>query len=91
MWLNRGKESICLDLTLDTDRAVLDAMVRQADVFIQNLKPGSMKKLGFGSANLRMRFPRLITCDISGFGDGGPFSHLKAYDLLSKLRRASVR
>lgn len=82
VWLNRGKESICLDLTLKEDRAVLDAMIAKADVFIQNLKPGSIAKLGFGSADLRKRFPRLITCDISGFGDGGALSHLKAYDLI---------
>ncbi|MGY4627163.1 CaiB/BaiF CoA transferase family protein [Bradyrhizobium sp. USDA 4486] len=82
VWLNRGKESICLDLTVEQDRSVLEAMVAQADVFIQNLKPGSITKLGFGSADLRKRHPRLITCDISGFGDGGALSHLKAYDLI---------
>lgn len=82
VWLNRGKESICLDLTIEQDRAVLDAMVAKADVFLQNLKPGSISKLGFDSADLRKRFPRLITCDVSGFGDGGPLSHLKAYDLI---------
>lgn len=82
VWLNRGKESVCLDLRLEPDRAVLDALIASADVFIQNLKPGSIEKLGFGSADLRRRFPRLITCDISGFGEGGPFSHLKAYDLI---------
>lgn len=82
VWLNRGKESICLDLTLAQDRSVLESMVAQADVFIQNLKPGSISKLGFGSAELRKRHSRLITCDISGFGDGGAFSHLKAYDLI---------
>jgi crotonobetainyl-CoA:carnitine CoA-transferase CaiB-like acyl-CoA transferase len=82
VWLNRGKESICLDLTADPDRAVLEAMIVEADVFIQNLKPGSMAKLGYGSEDLRRRFPRLITCDISGFGEGGALSHLKAYDLI---------
>jgi crotonobetainyl-CoA:carnitine CoA-transferase CaiB-like acyl-CoA transferase len=82
VWLNRGKESICLDLTVDDDRAILDAMIAEADVFIQNLKPGSIEKLGFGSADLRKRFPKLITCDISGFGDEGALSHLKAYDLI---------
>lgn len=82
VWLNRGKESICLDLTVEQDRAVLEAMIAQADVFIQNLKPGSITKLGFGSADLRKRHRRLITCDISGFGDGGALSHLKAYDLI---------
>ncbi|EPR21249.1 carnitine dehydratase [Agrobacterium sp. TS43] len=82
VWLNRGKESICLDLTADEDRAILDSMIAEADVFVQNLKPGSIGKLGFGSAELRKRFPRLITCDISGFGEGGALSHLKAYDLI---------
>lgn len=82
VWLNRGKESICLDLTSQDDRLLLDDMVAEADVFIQNLKPGSMEKYGFASAELRRRFPRLITCDISGFGSVGAFSHLKAYDLI---------
>ncbi|PBB30528.1 CaiB/BaiF CoA-transferase family protein [Mesorhizobium sp. WSM3868] len=82
VWLNRGKESVCLDLRSEADRVLLEALIATADVFIQNLKPGSIEKLGFGSADLRRRFPRLITCDISGFGDGGPFSHLKAYDLI---------
>ncbi|WP_192179648.1 CaiB/BaiF CoA transferase family protein [Mesorhizobium amorphae] len=82
VWLNRGKESVCLDLRSEADRAVLDTLIATADVFIQNLKPGSIEKLGFGSADLRRRFPRLITCDISGFGETGPYSHLKAYDLI---------
>ena len=82
VWLNRGKESICLDLTSEDDRLLLDAMVAEADVFIQNLKPGSIEKLGFASAMLRRRFPRLITCDISGFGGAGALAHLKAYDLI---------
>ncbi|MFO1169890.1 MAG: CaiB/BaiF CoA-transferase family protein [Hyphomicrobiaceae bacterium] len=82
VWLNRGKESICLDLTLPADRSVLDAMIAKADVFIQNLKSGSIEKLGFGSAALRERFPRLITCDITGFGGSGAYAHLKAYDLI---------
>ncbi|MDX8510035.1 CaiB/BaiF CoA transferase family protein [Mesorhizobium captivum] len=82
VWLNRGKESVCLDLRLEADCAVLDALVASADVFIQNLKPGSIEKLGFASADLRRRFPQLITCDISGFGNLGPYSHLKAYDLI---------
>ncbi|MEI9426184.1 CaiB/BaiF CoA transferase family protein [Mesorhizobium sp. Cs1299R1N3] len=82
VWLNRGKESVCLDLRLEADRVVLGSLIAAADVFIQNLKPGSIEKLGFGSAALRRRFPRLITCDISGFGEGGPYSHLKAYDLI---------
>ncbi|TIN31897.1 MAG: CoA transferase [Mesorhizobium sp.] len=82
VWLNRGKESVCLDLRLEADRTILNTLIARADVFIQNLKPGSIEKLGFGSADLRRRYPRLITCDISGFGDTGPYSHLKAYDLI---------
>lgn len=82
VWLNRGKESVCLDLRLEADREVLDTLVASADVYIQNLKPGSIEKLGFASGDLRQRFPRLITCDISGFGNTGPYSHLKAYDLI---------
>ncbi|WP_353642558.1 CaiB/BaiF CoA-transferase family protein [Mesorhizobium sp. WSM2239] len=82
VWLNRGKESVCLDLRSEADRAVLDTLIASADVFIQNLKPGSIEKLGFGTADLRRRYPRLITCDISGFGQTGPYSHLKAYDLI---------
>ncbi|TIR59795.1 MAG: CoA transferase, partial [Mesorhizobium sp.] len=82
VWLNRGKESVCLDLRLEADREVLDTLIASADVYIQNLKPGSIEKLGFASADLRRRFPRLITCEISGFGNTGPYSHLKAYDLI---------
>lgn len=82
VWLNRGKESVCLDLRLEPDRKVLKTLIAGADVFIQNLKPGSIQKLGFDVADLRRRFPRLITCDISGFGEKGPYSHLKAYDLI---------
>ncbi|MER9732488.1 CaiB/BaiF CoA-transferase family protein [Mesorhizobium sp. M0217] len=82
VWLNRGKESVCLDLRLEADREVLDTLIAVADVFIQNLRPGSIEKLGFGSADLRRQYPRLITCDISGFGEKGPYSHLKAYDLI---------
>ncbi len=82
VWLNRGKESICLDLRADTDRALLAAMVAQADVFIQNLAPGAIDRLGFGPEALRARHPRLVTCSISGYGDEGPYRDLKAYDLL---------
>lgn len=82
VWLNRGKESICLDLKQDEDRAVLMAMVSRADIFIQNLAPGAVDRLGFGADTLRSKFPRLITCSISGYGDEGPLRDLKAYDLL---------
>ena len=82
VWLNRGKESLCLDLKLDADRQVLAAIVAEADIFIQNLAPGVIDRLGFGVDELRKRHPRLITCSISGYGDEGPLRDLKAYDLL---------
>jgi len=82
VWLNRGKESVCLDLRDAAAREVLAGMVARADVFIQNLAPGAIARLGFDPAALRARHPRLITVSISGYGDEGPLKHLKAYDLL---------
>jgi crotonobetainyl-CoA:carnitine CoA-transferase CaiB-like acyl-CoA transferase len=82
VWLNRGKESVCLDLKGADDRALLAAMVAKADVFIQNLAPGAVDRLGFAPDALRAKSPRLITCSISGYGDEGPYRDLKAYDLL---------
>jgi crotonobetainyl-CoA:carnitine CoA-transferase CaiB-like acyl-CoA transferase len=82
VWLNRGKESICLDLKKPDDAQVLAAMIARADVFIQNLAPGVVERLGFGPEELRKANPRLITCSISGYGDDGPYRDLKAYDLL---------
>lgn len=82
VWLNRGKESICLDLRLDADRALLERMAAAADVFVQNLAPGAIDRLGFAPERLRREHPRLITVSISGYGDEGPFRDLKAYDLL---------
>jgi crotonobetainyl-CoA:carnitine CoA-transferase CaiB-like acyl-CoA transferase len=82
VWLNRGKESVCLDLKQDADRAVLAAMIAKADVFIQNLAPGAIERLGFGIEKLRAAHPDLVTCSISGYGEEGPYRDLKAYDLL---------
>jgi itaconate CoA-transferase len=82
VWLNRGKESIELDIKDTADRALLDRMLARADVFLQNLAPGVLEKLGLDSASLRARFPRLVTCDITGYGDDGPLRSAKAYDLL---------
>ena len=81
-WLNRGKESVALDIKDEDDRAILLRMLESADVFIQNLLPGALKKLGLDSAALRKRFPRLVTCDITGYGEDGPMRNAKAYDLL---------
>jgi crotonobetainyl-CoA:carnitine CoA-transferase CaiB-like acyl-CoA transferase len=82
VWLNRGKESVCLDLKNGEDRQLLGAMIAKADVFVQNLAPGVIDRLGFAPDELRRRDPRLITCSISGYSDEGPYRDLKAYDLL---------
>jgi formyl-CoA transferase len=82
VWLNRGKESVVLDLAMGEDKALLEAMLAKADVFVQNLKPGAADKLGFAPARLRRDHPRLIVCSISGYGESGPYARRKAYDLL---------
>lgn len=82
VWLNRGKESVALDLKTEADRSVLRAMIAEADVFIQNLAPGAVDRLGLGAAELCARHPRLVYCSISGYGEGGPYRDQKAYDLL---------
>jgi crotonobetainyl-CoA:carnitine CoA-transferase CaiB-like acyl-CoA transferase len=82
VWLNRGKKSVVLNLKDDTDNACVHRMLGQADVFVQNLAPGAAERLGFASAELRERFPRLTTCDISGYGETGAYADMKAYDLI---------
>jgi formyl-CoA transferase len=82
VWLNRGKESVVLDLGKREDVGLLAAMLARADVFVQNLKPGAVERLGFSIAKLRREHPRLICCSISGFGETGPHAKRKAYDML---------
>jgi formyl-CoA transferase len=82
VWLNRGKQSVVLDLGKADDKALLEAMLAKADVFVQNLKPGALAKLGFAVKRLRKDYPRLICCSISGYGESGPYAQRKAYDLL---------
>ena len=82
VWLNRGKESVVADLGKPEDRRLFEAIAAKADVLVQNLKPGALAKLGFPVESLRKRFPRLICCSISGYGDDGPYRDRKAYDLL---------
>jgi crotonobetainyl-CoA:carnitine CoA-transferase CaiB-like acyl-CoA transferase len=82
VWLNRGKESVCLDIKAADDLALLLALIDGADVFVQNLLPGAAARAGLGGDVLRARNPRLITCDISGYGESGPYADMKAYDLL---------
>lgn len=82
VWNNRGKESCTVDLRNADDLALVEAMLAQADVFVQNLAPGATDRLGIGSAALRARHERLIVCDIGGFAPGTPDHQRKAYDLL---------
>ena len=82
VWLNRGKESLTLDLKDPSDLALLKRIIAKADIFIQNLAPGSTDRLGLASADLRSSYKQLITCDISGYGSKGARKDMKAYDLL---------
>jgi formyl-CoA transferase len=82
VWLNRGKQSVVLDLGQAGDKAVLEVMLGKADVFVQNLKPGAIAKLGFAVTRLRRDYRRLICCSISGYGESGPYAQRKAYDML---------
>ncbi|WP_407166506.1 CaiB/BaiF CoA transferase family protein [Bradyrhizobium sp. ORS 111] len=82
VWLNRGKDSVVIDLATKEGRATLEELISSADVLLQNLKPGSMDKLGFSRERLRKDYPKLIMCTITGYGDTGPYADRKAYDLL---------
>jgi itaconate CoA-transferase len=82
VWVNRSKESLTLDLKAPEAADVLRRLVRRADVFMHNLAPGAIARLGFGSTDLRAADPRLVVCEISGYGRSGPYRHKKAYDLL---------
>jgi itaconate CoA-transferase len=82
VWLNRGKRSICLDLKRAQDRGILEALLERADVLVHNLGPGATERLGLGWEQLQARWPRLISCGITGYGAEGPDANRKAYDLL---------
>ena len=82
VWVNRSKESLALDLKDPQDSAVLKKLITQADVVVQNLAPGATARMGLDAATLRAENPRLIVCDISGYGNDGPYRDKKAYDLL---------
>ncbi len=90
VWANRSKESLTLDLKHPEARSVLEALVARADVIVQNLAPGATARLGFTFAQLNARHPALIVCDISGYGDAGPYSNRKAYDLLVQAEAGLV-
>ncbi len=82
VWLNRGKQSVTLNFKQPADMALLHKLIGKADVLVQNLAPGAAARAGFGSAEMRRHYPRLITVDISGYGEFGPYRHRRAYDLL---------
>ena len=82
VWTNRSKESLTLDLKQDSAIEVLDSLLTTADVLVQNLAPGAAARMGLSFEALHSRFPRLVVCDISGYGVGGPYEKKKAYDLL---------
>jgi crotonobetainyl-CoA:carnitine CoA-transferase CaiB-like acyl-CoA transferase len=89
-WLNRGKESVVADLKDDGDREMVGELVARADVFIQNLAPGAAARMGLDAKTLVERHPRLIACDVSGYGEGGPYERRKAYDLLIQCEAGLV-
>jgi itaconate CoA-transferase len=82
VWLNRSKESLTLDLKRPEARPILERLLAGADVFVQNLAPGAAERLGLAVSDLRVRYPRLIVCTVSGYGSSGPYADKKAYDLL---------
>jgi crotonobetainyl-CoA:carnitine CoA-transferase CaiB-like acyl-CoA transferase len=82
VWLNRGKESVALDVKTQSGREVLERLLSRADVFLHNLGPGAVERLGFGLDALARRCPRLVVCAMSGYGSTGPYRDKRAYDLL---------
>jgi itaconate CoA-transferase len=90
VWLNRGKESVEIDIKGAAGRAALAALLAGADVFVQNLVPGAVERLGLGARDLLDRHPRLICCSVSGYGPEGPYASKKAYDLLIQCEAGLV-
>jgi len=89
-WLNRGKQSVVLDLKKDGDRDACSRLIDSADVVVNNLAPGAMERLGFGYADVASRNPRVIWCGISGYGPDGPMRDKKAYDMLVQAESGVV-
>ncbi len=90
VWVNRSKESLTLDIKHPEATNILHGLLDNADVFIQNLAPGATDRLGFDAATLRARYPRLIICNLSGYGSSGPYRDKKAYDLLIQCETGVV-
>ena len=82
VWLNRGKQSVVLDIRNPGDREFLARLISRADVLVQNLMPGAMARAGFDLEELRRNHPRLVICSISGYGESGPYRDMKSYDML---------
>ncbi|MBY4208101.1 CoA transferase [Rhodococcus fascians] len=82
VWLNRSKESMTLNLKSDQGREILEKLLAGADVFVQNLAPGAAARMGLDAESLQRRYPSLIPCDVSGYGNTGPWADRKAYDML---------
>jgi len=91
VWLNRGKESITLDIKQPQDRALIDAVLAHADVFVQNLVPGAVERLGLDDQSLRDAYPRLITCSVSGYGAPGPTAARRLTTCWCNVKRACCR
>lgn len=90
VWLNRSKESLTLNLKQEAAREVLEKLLANADVFVHNLAPGAVERLGFGADRLRTQYPRITVCGISGYGSDGPYTNKKAYDLLVQCEAGLV-
>ncbi len=90
VWLNRSKESLTLDVKAPGGKQILEKLLGQADVFIQNLAPGAVERLGFDPETVRERWPQLIMGSVSGYGSTGPYTHKKAYDLLIQAESGFV-
>ncbi len=90
VWVNQGKESLVLDFKQQDDKLLLDRLIASADVFVQNLAPGALERAGFDMDGLRKRHPKLITCDISGYGDSEEMADMKAYDFLVQAESGLV-
>ena len=90
VWLNRSKESLTLNVKHPEGAHILDDLLARADVFVHNLAPGAVERLGFDASVLRARYPRLIACEISGYGSSGPYRDKKAYDLLIQCETGLV-
>jgi itaconate CoA-transferase len=89
VWLNHGKESVALELKKPEGRALLEDLLARADVFVCNLAPGAAARMDLDGASLRQRFPRLVVAEITGYGQGGPLEHKRAYDLLVQAEGGS--